>query len=117
MSDTTLLTNRQIAERAGWWLVRDHGFDEWYPPDYDANINPGYHAYVPMYLESVDVALNLIPPDMPWKLSYDRLYGIDLRTGYGVSIDDVQYTEFEDTPALAICKAWWKWRDQQEDYS
>jgi len=114
MIDATTLTNQQIAEAAGWWVVRDHGFDEWYPPDYDANIRPGYHTDVPMYLESLDVALTLPLPTARyhWHLRGNR-------TGWTAEIWDGGWNETEahaPTPAEAICRAWLAWQESQSHH-
>jgi hypothetical protein len=46
-----------------------------------------------------------------WALDYYDSYGIDHRQGYSLAINGFTCSQFETTPALAVCRGWLAWRE------
>lgn len=112
MSDTMTLTNRMIAERAGWTdLIQSGMTGEWYgtTPDGDRS------QAVPHYYDCTDAALTLpLPPGYRYDLRY-----APGETAVCYVLDEVDATidgtgAHDDTPAGVVCRAWWALMDAEE---
>lgn len=116
--DVRTLTNRAIAERAGWTdISEDKARVAFVDSMVLTGIPPsGGDIQVPDYLNSVDAALTL--PLAPG-------YRYDLRYAPGETavcyvLDEVDAIvdgtgAHDDTPAGVVCAAWWAWMEAQED--
>lgn len=51
----------------------------------------------------------------PFRLDYDPDYGIDHRSGWTVHYDGCVLVQFARGPLRALWRAWWKWREMEQD--
>lgn len=147
------LTNRMIAERAGWKTRPSYCYDMRgpfklalgekangvgiYTPEgqpVSDTFEPFEQVYrersfeetadaiwrwatderlVPDFLHDADAALKLLPITGEW-LSW-QLHNSRIDITYICEIDDFvhQYRAEADTPAEAVCKAWWAWQEHK----
>ena len=128
---TTGLTNRMIAERAGWRVepIYKHVAYQWYAiyaPDGTPQIRvtsygrvnewPEYDVDDPLpdYLRSTDAALAL-PLDAGDVIELQALWDGTAAARIVRSITGEMGEWQSGTAAAAICAAWWAWREAQED--
>lgn len=115
MSDNEQLDNRRIAERLGW---TDVSADKARVAFVDSVVLTGIpplpngDIQVPDYTGSTDAALTLcINSGMAIQLNYrpdEQRYWA--KEAYHADSEPV----FADTPAAAVCAAWWAWMDERE---
>lgn len=120
MTNDTL--NPQIAERLGWELVNERRQRRgrglaivwlWRDSVGKSKTSAWSSAErasddLPRWTTSVDVALTLVPDG-----AYFRLIGYE-DGDWRASINFQNEWIYEDTPAIAICKAWLAWSAQDD---
>jgi len=74
-------------------------------------------AWAPEFTESLDAALTLVPEGWSWKLvhePHDGLYRVVMRQAPRLEIVALAYVVTKATPALALCLAALKARQQEK---
>lgn len=119
MSDTTTLTNRALAERAGLHIIigaaavwsadckQEYIHEYWEDSD-------GWPHRIPNYLASVDAALTLpLDDECRWSIfGADDYWWVDIIDEVGGADD--RASACGATAAQAVSQAWWNWRNTQE---
>lgn len=124
------ISNRQIAERAGWRDIETKtGWFEYpwagaYEKEWLEGTRPDdgcLNAIIPDYLHDTDAALTLpLEPDMYYLLEVpgeDSGARCAIWNQHPRSTNRGRLREVEvaaDTPAAAICAAWWAWMEERE---